>query len=214
MAFPVNGVLDAFTRADASTLGANWSSFFADGANSGNQAIVSNQLYQQHGGFSNYTGMYWNPSTFGADSESYFTIVTKPNDSSNDKPVIMARIRQPGNSTYDSYGVTYFDSNGGVFIQRADNSVGTQLGATISQANNNGDKIGIEIIGSTISAYYNTGSGWTNIGSRVDATYADAGYIGFYIPGNTTNGRFDDFGGGTIASAVTRRYSLTTLGVG
>lgn len=208
MAFPRNGVLDDFNRADAASLGANWTEFFSTGASSGNQSIISNQLYQQHGGFSNYTGMYWNPSTFGADCEAYLTIATKWSNVSNDDPAIYARVKDPGDSTYDGYSVSPKGGLNTIGISRQDNGVGTQLGATVSQTISTGHKFGIEIIGSTIRAYYDTGSGWVNLVTRTDTTYPDAGYLGFYLPGNVTNGRWDDFGGGTITTP-TITYILT-----
>ena len=60
-----------------------------------------------------------------------------------------------------------------------------------------GDKLGIEIIGSTIRMMQYTGGAWIELASRTDlATYTAAGYIGFDVGTNSV--RMIDFGGGTV----------------
>jgi hypothetical protein len=66
-----------------------------------------------------------------------------------------------------------------VYIQRVDAGVVTQLGAKLYQEFAAGDKLGLQMIGSTISAYYQAaGNSWTLLGSVTDSTYSSAGYIG------------------------------------
>ncbi len=205
MAFPVNGILDTFNRANSTTtVGANWTAFTAVGANSGNEGILSNQLYNPFGSFSNYTGMYWNPSSFGPDSETYITLATKYTANAGDNLTIYGRqVHVSPLGTENDYSVQVNVDNGQLRINRDDSGVGTQLGASITQTISSGDKVGLQIIGSTISAFYNTGGGWSDIGDRTDSTYSAAGDIGWYIPGNTQDGRYDDFGGGSISKNTT-----------
>jgi hypothetical protein len=218
MAFPVSGVLDDFNRADASVLGSNWSlaSDFGLGGPD-NQGISSNQLYHIGNQYVNYCIMRWNVSSFGPDMEAYLTINSKPTGSSGDPTSLIARMIVAA-SQVSGYTVDADYEDNLIKIFREDNNVGTQLGASIAQTISAGDRFGIECIGTTISAYYKVGAGsWTNIGSRTDATYASAGYIGFYLAGNednSHNGKWDDLGGGTIAAAVARTQSFMMMGIG
>lgn len=222
MAFPVNGILDNFNRANsASTVGSNWTAFIATGGSSGNEGILSNQLYNPHGGFSNYTAMYWNPSTFGPDCEVYITIPTIYTYNGQDNFNLYLRLQNIislGN--YNGYSLKVLDSNGGFSVNRVDGGISTQLGSVITQNIASGDKIGMSMIGNTLTVYHDSGSGWTVIATRTDTTYPNAGYIGWYIPGNMQDGRFDDFGGGSMSaptvtdSAATNVADITAIGNG
>lgn len=214
MAFPVNGILDAFTRADSTTtVGTNWTAFTAVGASSGNEGILSNQLYNPHGSFSNYTGMYWNPTTFGPDMEVYMSLPTKYTANAGDNWTIYLRSQHLSPvGTENTYNLQINVDNNQLNISRSDAGVGTQLGASVSQTISSGDKAGLSIVGSTITVYYNTAGTWNTITTRTDSTYTGNGSIGWYIPGNTQDGRFDDFGGGTLASAAQFYSGLTTMG--
>ena len=64
-------LLDDFTRADAGTLGANWTAD-AFGFGLGSFSIVSNQASSGSGFHSNW----WSAASFGADQEAYFTFVS------------------------------------------------------------------------------------------------------------------------------------------
>jgi hypothetical protein len=43
---------------------------------------------------------------------------------------------------------------------------------------------------------------WSLLGSRTDSTYTAAGKIGVKINDSGLNGRFDDFGGGTVVGGA------------
>ncbi len=197
MAFPTTGVLDAFTRADNTDLGANWTTTVLVGDSA--ISIVSNQA-----GYadvdSSFRDEYWNPATFGPDCEVYYTVATKPLVTT---PVyLFLRLQSPGTSEVDGYYCEIVNQvatdDGGIY--RLDNGVFTQLGASLSQEWSDGDGLGFEAIGSAIKAYRRSSGTWSELASRTDATYGSAGNIGIGIQGHTP--RLDDFGGGTVVGGV------------
>lgn len=187
-------ILDNFTRANASTLGANWSLLTNFNFGGSDLGVISNQAYNPTGG--TYISMYWSAATFGPDCECYLTLSTV----SSDNISLYLRTQQPGYNTFDGYILTVDRTAGEFSIRRVDNGTETLLGAAVSQAVASGNKILFEAIGSTLTGYIDTGSGWVSVLSRTDATYAGAGGVGFYGGGNATSWRYDDFGGGTVSS--------------
>jgi hypothetical protein len=117
---------------------------------------------------------------------------------SSDKSLaLFGRIRNPGTSSLSGYAVEFHAELGGVYVYRVTNNVySSALGGPIAATFGRGARVGISIVGSTINVWLNTGAGWVKVGSRTDATYAAAGFIGAELYGGT-NRSFDDFGGGT-----------------
>jgi hypothetical protein len=181
--FPTTAVLDNFNRAGPDP-GANWSSLFSSEPKftlSGNQAV---------GPASSYAAAAWNAASFGPNVEVYATM-------SSDVGVnLFARISNPGGAL-SGYSVEFHPNLSAVYIYRITNGAYSgALGGKITASFARGARVGMQVNGSTISAWINTGSGWQNIGSRTDSTYSQAGYIGAELYGGT-NRSFDDFGGGT-----------------
>lgn len=201
MAFPTTGVLDNFNRT-ASTLGANWSHIHLYGT--GECGANGTQAYHNVAQYAAYTMQHWSAATFGADCEVYMTIATKITATDDTSSIVARCTNNTDISTMDGYQVSVLTQAGNdiVTIERIDNGTIVQLGASIAQEISNGDSIGLECIGSTIKAYYKaSGGSWTELGSRTDATYGAAGYIGFYATSTTVTWRYDDFGGGTVVAA-------------
>ena len=94
-----------------------------------------------------------------------------------------------------------------LIINRVDNGAFTALGAAITQGIDAGDAAGLKKVGDQICAWFNNdGAGWTQLACRTDATYNSAGRIGIFGSGAAGSLSFgDNFGGGTIVSASTRR---------
>ncbi len=189
MAFPTSAVLDTFNRANESPA-TGWTDG-PDGGTYGNIQVVSNQ------GASVTTDAwsYWSASTPGPDCEVYGTYAAI-----SAALELYCRMGPIGAASVDGYVVVSDATN--IRMMRMDNSVNTILGANIAQALSAGDSFGMDIIGSTLNAYYKASAGsWgTSIGNRSDATYSSAGRLGVYMP-NTTQ-RLDDFGGGDYVSSV------------
>lgn len=205
-------LLDNFNRADQGPPpSTDWTTLL-NGHN-----ILSNLVRGNNGSASNVS--LWDIATYGADVEAYLSIPTLVADGENVE--VYARMTTLVGATVDGYLARWNRvsgaSNDTLQLYSVTNGVATKLGADIAtQEMTAGDKLGIEIIGTTISLYTYTGGAWTNKGSRTDSTYSAAGYVGIGCVGNT--GRFDDFYAGTItvASATSilfddRAYRLQSL---
>jgi hypothetical protein len=197
VAFPTTPILDDFNRADEGPPpSANWTGPMTAGGPNGLQ-VVSNQC--QRG--APYGGAWWNASTFGPDSEVYLTA-----RGSSDFYVYLRMTGALGTSAQTGYRANWFGDE--VRIRRVDSGSGTVIGGPYAVTGPvTGNKFGLEAVGSTITAYVDTGSGWTAVGSVVDATYSTAGVIGV-----ETDGTFDDFGGGTAEGADEQFHNVGGMG--
>lgn len=201
MAFPTTGILDNFNRAnEGPPPSANWSGPVVVGES---RLVVSANAVQGENATSICSG-WWNPSTFGPDSEAFITLV------SGGALVaffgVQLRLAGPNTAGVDGYLFDAAALADELVIYRLDNGVYTQLGVTIAATWANGDALGGEIIGSTLQSYRKpSGGAWGAIGtSRTDATYTAAGFISFRSTGDgTSHVPGDDFGGGTVVTGVT-----------
>lgn len=195
MSFPRTLLLDNFNRADSSSLGANWAAGLRN--SDASLGIFSNALF----GVSAEESNYWSVETFGPDSEAYVTFSAAPTVVGGEISTY-ARITTPG-VLVDGYRVLYTVVSGAandtIKVQRLDDDVATTLGATytVSADAVATDKLGIECVGSSISAYFFQSGAWTNVRQVTDATYQTSGYIGLSLK-TDINVQIDDFSGGTI----------------
>ncbi len=196
MAFPTTGILDNFNRAnEGPPPSADWTTDPLGFGDSGLK-VLTNQCIGNNSGSDN--SGYWDTTTFGPDCEVYATIVVRPN--TGQYFGVYARLVQIGAGTTDGYYVEYIFQAAGtdtVSIYRIDNASFTVLGSAISQDFNLGDKLGLELIGSTLTAYRHDGSSWASLGSRTDSTHSAAGNIGLAMHDVAIA---DDFGGGTVVA--------------
>lgn len=204
MAFGDTGVLDAFGRTENPLSdGGKWSSPIWSG-DSPCQANGSACVRT-----ANFSESYRSDQTYGADCEAFFTVTTIGD--TTPYCYVFARLKDE-DSGFDGYHIAFKASDADeVKLFRDDNESGTQLGAAITQTHANGDKIGIECIGSTIKAFFDDGgAGWGEIGSRTDSTYGAAGHVG--VAFGRDNWVIDDFGGGTVVPAdITVTPGVATL---
>jgi hypothetical protein len=182
---PSSPVLDNFNRANGGA-GSRWSvikSTYTFMNISGNTAVDSSA--------SVYAWNYWNAASFGPDVEAYVTVASYAGDTIR----IGGRVT-PG-SSYSGYFVS-ITSAGAWSIIRIDNGGSpVTLASGVTQTLVSGDKIGIRISGSVVTALHYTSSGWTQMLSY--NTSSDA--IRYTSPGNVAiefrAGALDDFGAGT-----------------
>ncbi len=206
MAFPETGILDTFTRADATTLGASWTNTYGNAQDGG---ISSNRAYNPD---ASSARMHYNVRTFGPDSEAYIDIPVLIADGVDGHGVSL-RVRQAGSSaTADLYllYVSVISGTDNWLIFRTDNGVSTQLGATVPRLLTAGNSIGFRAESNVLTAWLKSGGTWTStpVLTRLDTTYADAGFIGLYFPIDS-NYRYDNFGGGSMAAIVP--FTLATV---
>lgn len=192
LAFPDNGVLDAFTGTNGTTP-PDGSFTNAEIAGSSGCVIQSNGVAP--GGGSGRWGCYWNVTTFNADQESYITY----NNLNAFEVFTCARLANIGSGTTDGYCVSGEDAAALIKIWRIDNEAVTQIGSSVSQAFTNGDRIGITVIGNQICSYFSdNGAAWVQKDCQTDSTYSAGGRIGLMVNGSTTQPLGDDFGGGNV----------------
>ncbi len=199
MAFPTTSVLDAFTGTDENPLsaGGNWAAL---SSSTGGLQRISNAAASSAAGL---TYSYWTPSNFGPDCEVYAKVATVLAGASGVR--LYARVvGEGGANTFDGYQLRYSwvtgAANDTVAIAVVTNAVATTL-ATFTQEITAGDSIGMEIVGTVITAYYKSGAGaWVSLGTYDTASdgtkYSAAGKIALGITTSSTP-RADDFGGGT-----------------
>ena len=195
MAFPTTPILDNFNRADTGPPpSGNWTSLVFAADTSG-MSVASNQLAT---GVTVPSSAYWSASQYGPACEVYITITV---EAISGATRLFLRLANPGSvGATNGYAFTV-SSVLSLLIQRYDNDVATQLGATVSGNVQAGDSVGLSIGTSDLNMWYNqAGGGWTNLTSRSDSTYTAAGYLGVRESVDLT-ARFDNFGGGTASLA-------------
>jgi hypothetical protein len=202
MAFPTTSVLDDFNRANGA-LGSNWTND-PFGTTQPAPAITSNAV--TFGTFG--CAAWWNPGTFGADSEVFCTVATKPANGTGFLQ-LLARIQTPGSTAGDAYKAELSPATGTdtVDVYRVINGVDTAVGS-VSQEFNAGDKVGMEVTGTgatvTIKIFRHDGVSWAQVGASISDTNAarivTAGNIGLGCFQSTATAVADDFGGGTLAA--------------
>jgi hypothetical protein len=202
--FPtVATVLDNFDRGAQADVGAGWTLLYDWGGTSNWATSAGNELYNDTA--AGWTARYYNASTYGPDTEAYITWVTAPPTDYTDSVDIFLRAQTPG-TNFDAYSLSKNTSapNNYWTVNEYTDHVATAIGAAVTQAIANGEKVGAEIITRTITGYLYTGGAWSTILSRTDAGapyYDSAGYIGMYLPGTYDTPRWDNLIGGTVVAA-------------
>lgn len=201
MAFPTTGILDNFNRADEGPPPSSSWDYPIDSSVANGIQVTTNTAGRV--GFS-FGASYWKTS-FGPDSEVYGTLTTLPGTGID--CFFNVRIASPGTggsggTGADGYSCSFINQSGSdeLIYWRVDNATYTQLGSTQTPGNLSvGDKLGLEMIGSVLQAYRDTGGGWATYGtSESSGTYTAGGYISVGFGDNT--GRIDDVGGGTVVA--------------
>jgi len=190
-AFPTTSLLDNFNRPNEDPITGSWDQPVWNGDASAK--IITNQAASNNAG-GGWGGAWWT-TTFANDQEVWATVPTFDSGAaSNEQMGLFFRLADPGLTTMDGY-VVHFGIDNIVRVNRVDNLVATQLGSDILHDSVDGDKIGAEMVGTTITPYYDSGFGWTALSTRTDSTYT-AGFIGWEL--SKTGQRADDFSGGAI----------------
>jgi hypothetical protein len=168
MAFPTLGILDDFNR-DENPLGnGNWSGP-AVGLSNHLRTFVATIAMAQAGGVG---ASYWSASQFGPDIEIYATVSGGQN-----QLAFVWRTSSPGLSSYSGYQASVVHSASVVRIYKVVNGTPSQLGADISVSFADGDSVGIEHVGATITLYKKTGGTWSSVDTRSNNDISGAGYF-------------------------------------
>lgn len=196
MAFPTTSVLDNFNRADAGPPpSASWTTdYYAFGLPG--LKVSSNTCVPDAA----FAASWWSASSFSANQEGFVTVSTFVNEAE-----VAARIQVPGTAGIDCYSI--YVNTTAWRLYRTDNQVSTII-ANGSVTFANGERLGIECNGTTITGYRYTGGAWGSLGSTTDATYNTTGFIGIYF--GSASSVADDFGGGAVVAA----HLLMSMGIG
>lgn len=184
---------DNFNRANSGTLGSNWTEQDAAGTGSTNQ-IVSNQATGS--GSRDFTRAFWNADVFGNDQYSQSLLAA-----CNDYMYLSVRASGTGASGANHYVLVMNNGAGQSFIQKVVAGSLTTLASGLTNFNASGDSGKIGVVGTTITVYRDTGSGFVSIGSVTDSSLA-SGSAGL---GNAqvTNCIHDNWQGDNIGGGAT-----------
>lgn len=199
MPFPYSiGVIDDFNRADAGTLGSNWTA-------SGSYASLGISANKARGASGAWHGNIWNPAQYGPDVACYMTVSFA---SAIGEAVLL--IRCASAAVADTYYLYISGSAWSIRTVVSGSDGALASGGTGTQAVANGGLIGIEAVGTTLAAYYssNGGSSWTTVATGTDSSHSGAGYVG--LQANSNDADFDDFAAGAM-SAQTPPYANVTI---
>lgn len=202
-----HAVLDDFNRANQTPLTAPW----ATPLKTGNGAInlTGNQLAAAAAVASD---AYWNGRLYGPDVALAVTIPTLPTGGASNYVGLWARVTGAGTATPSGYAMLVVPGASAVLVYRVDSGVETLLG-TFSCTFIAGDKLGFQLVGSTLYLWHFSGSAWTLRGKVEDSTYTAAGRVGYTTDSATA--RADDFvagdSGAVARGAQNQKVSATLL---
>ena len=190
---------DSFNRADSGSLGANWTD-----QTTGVIGIVSNQANGSGSGVADYMVAYYNAVAPSADMASIATVVV--GSATNDRSVGVT-VRASGTAgSRNFYWLLCNDSNS--FIFKVINGTPTQLQST-GAAFATGDRMRLEIVGSTLRAYRALAASptsYSQIGSdQASGGELTTGYCGITIsqfPCTGNSGILDAWEGEEQSSAL------------
>src|SRR6185436_11793041 len=189
-AFPRTGLLDDFARLPGA-LGASWQS--PGLADTGTVAI---KAIGQTGSSSGAASATWKLAAFTANQEAYLTVPALPRAGSFMQAAVRVSTLNAG--TVSCYFLRVTPSTGTWELRKKLNGAGSTSIKTFTAPFAAGDAAGLQIIGSSLTAYRKPAFGaWTSVGSATDTTIPGAGYVSFTLGDTTMRG--GAFGGGSIS---------------
>lgn len=207
MAFPTTSVLTSFTGADEDPLseGGNWAGPIRNAQRQAER--FTNAARHSANPDNTVSGTsYWTVTQYGPNVEVFATVPELP--SSTHGVSVWARIHNPGNATtMEAYLGVYTTDTGFRIFKVTAGATFAQIGSTDATVASAGDKIGLEVIGTSLTLYHFTSGSWVSRVTGTDSAITGSGYIGLEFSSNITAGTLDDFGGGThVASPPRSQY--------
>lgn len=200
MAFPTTPILDDFNRADGA-LGSNWSTPVESGE-PGTPTIWTN-VFVAPG--STDSSAWWNPTTFGPDTEVFATIPTGVDKSA--ACYLFARTASENSAGSDNYTVVFILQTNTIEVYRNVNNVGTGPILSISHTHIVGSQYGMCVTTVGADNFIEIFKDGVSLGSTTDvgqaANVPGPGHIGagLFGGGNSLTRSWDDFGGGTVVTS-------------
>lgn len=199
-AFDTPTLRDNFERADGG-LGSNWSGSLRASQDNSTLQIDNGGVRR---GLNNTGSAWWNPTVFGPNVATGWRL-RDGTSASGHYIDLYVRLQSPGTEGVDGYVCNFQPDNELVRIFRMTNNNVTQISTTAVVTLSTTDLLGCEAIGTTITAWHNSGGtgGWEAVSTATDTTYSGAGFVGYRT--NTNAYVVDDFRADTLTAAVTRR---------
>ena len=205
--FPTTSVLDTFSQ--SGPLSSNWKSPALQ--DSGTVSVSAGTPGQTVSGGGAASAL-WIATSFNADQEAYLTVPVLP--AAGHAFQIDARVSSLTPTNVSMYFLKVTPSNNLWDLRRKINGAGSTSITTFSAPFAAGDSAGLQLTGSTITAWHESGSGsWTTVGSVTDTSIVAGGYIGFTLGDTTVRG--GAFGGGNASTSGQAAASGTaSAGIG
>ncbi len=194
---PQTPLLDNFARADnTGPPGPNWTHMLVSSTSSTNDLFVTKQ---QITGRSGSNADFWNPQTYGPNSEVWITVAVKPN-LDQDPVVLGLRFQNPGAANASGYQAYYIYRSSQAdqykIICRVNGTTSITLASVNGPTLNPGDQLLLRAIGTKLELWRFDAGAWTRILSATDSTYQGAGYLNLTARDGAV--RLTNFGGGTL----------------
>lgn len=201
-------VIDNFNRANGNNVYSNgpWGANPIWGGD--NSLVISSNAAKANGGW----GDVYTSNSGYTDSEAYATVAATGGTDGYLEIMVRGSGGNSGNPSYYSIQWSQHDNHDDTWrVYRSAGGVYTQLGAQFTQAPAAGHRYGITAVGSTISGYYDTGSGFVTKVTTTDTLHT-SGCLGFELYGSSA---IDDFGGGApVAGGTTFNLQANLRGRG
>ena len=202
--FPTTGILDDFNRSNQDPIAGIWTQYPLGG--SVGCRVSSNTAIKQAG--TPGDGCYVTATFSQQDQEAYATFPNATSHVEAGAARLHICLEDVGTTGADGYNIKFAkDASTDILtLERLSNGSNTQLGAVINQEVDDDDKLGIERKSDgTLHLWYDSGSGWTDLGNRSDSTY-DCTDSNIGIGTTSTSFAFDDYGGGNTVIPSTANY--------
>ncbi len=184
--FPTTPVLDTFSQS-AGALSSNWQSPGLQDA--GTVSVASSGQTVSSGGAAS---AIWKATSFGANQEAYMTVPVLP--VAGDFFQLGGRVSSLSGSNVSLYFVRVTPSKNLWDLRKKLNGANSTSIQTFTAPFAAGDSAGLQLNGSTITAWHESAGSWTPVGSVTDTSITAGGYVVFTLGDSTMRG--GAFGGG------------------
>jgi hypothetical protein len=194
---PLTPILDSFARPDnTGPPGPSWTHMTVSSTSPTNDLFLTGQMVTGKPGSN---ADYWNPQTYGPNSEVWVTVAVKPN-LDLDPVVLGLRFLNPAAANASGYQAYYIfrakQADQYKIICRVNGNTSITLASANGPTLNPGDQLLFRAIGTTLELWRGSAGTWTRILAASDGTYQGAGYLNMTARNSTV--RLTGFGGGTL----------------
>ncbi|HWE10859.1 MAG TPA: Ig-like domain repeat protein [Solirubrobacteraceae bacterium] len=184
--FPTTPILDTFSQS-AGPLSSNWQSPGLQDA--GTVSVAASGQTISSGGAAS---AIWKATSFGANQEAYLTVPVLP--AAGHYFQVAGRVSSLTGSTVSMYFLQVTPSKNLWDLRKKLNGASSTSMGTFTAPFAAGDSAGLQLNGSTITAWHESGGSWTSVGSVTDTSITAGGYVVFTLGDTTIRG--GAFGGG------------------